>query len=104
MGIRPAICVLGMLRDRDAAAVAEILDGSVQAWYCAGLEGERGRTGAALAREVAGVSGSRRVKEFGDVATALGAALADTTGEDSILVFGSFVSAGQAAVFLNRNC
>jgi dihydrofolate synthase / folylpolyglutamate synthase len=104
MGIQPAICVLGMLHDKDAAAVAEILDGSVQAWYCAGLEGARGRTGAALAREVASVSHSRKVKAFADVATALGAALADTTNEDSILVFGSFVSAGQAAVFLNRNC
>jgi dihydrofolate synthase/folylpolyglutamate synthase len=94
----------GMLRDKDAAAIAEILDGSVQAWYCAGLEGERGRTGAALAREVAGVSSSQRVKEFVDVATAIAAALADTTGEDSILVFGSFLGVGQAAVFLNRNC
>jgi dihydrofolate synthase/folylpolyglutamate synthase len=103
MGIRPAICVLGMLRDKDAAKVAEILDGTVQAWYCAGLEGERGRTGAALASEVDRVSRSQRVKAFADVATALGAALADTTSEDSILVFGSFVSAGQAAVFLNRN-
>ena len=104
LGIRPGICVLGMLRDKDATAVAEILDGCVQAWYCAGLEGERGRTGAALAREVAAVSCRPLVKEFKDVATALGAALADTTEGESILVFGSFVSAGQAAVFLNGNC
>jgi len=104
LGIRPEVCVLGMLRDKDATAVVEILDGCVQAWYCAGLEGERGRSGAALAREVADVSIRNRVKEFRDVPTALRAALEDTKDGESILVFGSFVSAGQAAAFLNGNC
>jgi len=104
LGIRPGVCVLGMLRDKDATAVAEILDSYVQGWYCAGLEGERGRSGAALAREVAGVSSHNRVKEFPDVPTALRAALEDTKDGESILVFGSFVSVGQAAAFLNGNC
>jgi len=104
LGIRPGVCVLGMLRDKDATAVAEILDSCVQAWYCAGLEGERGRSGAALAREVASVSSRIRVKKFRDVPTALRAALEDTQDGESILVFGSFVSVGQAAAFLNGNC
>jgi dihydrofolate synthase/folylpolyglutamate synthase len=104
LGIRPRVCILGMLRDKDATAVAGILDGCVQGWFCAGLEGERGRTGAALAREVAGVSRNPIVREFPNVAKAMKAALAATADEEVILVFGSFVTASQAAVFLDGNC
>lgn len=104
LGMSPSICVFAMLRDKDAIAVVKALDKCVQAWYCAGLDGERGRSGALLAREVASVSSRQTIKDFPDVAMALSAALEDTTEAATILVFGSFVSVGQAAAFLNGNC
>ena len=104
LNLSPRFCVLGMLRDKDATAVAEALDERVQNWFCAGLAGERGRTGSDLARAVASVSGSSRVRSFTDVDRALAAALAETGPDDSILVFGSFITAGQAAAFLTGCC
>jgi dihydrofolate synthase/folylpolyglutamate synthase len=100
LGIRPAICVLGMLRDKDAGAVVAALDASVDLWYCAGLAGERGRSAEDLAREVAAVSGAGRVRAFPEVGSGLRAALQAVSADQSILVFGSFRTAAQAAACL----
>jgi dihydrofolate synthase/folylpolyglutamate synthase len=101
---RPVICVLGMLRDKDAVAVASILDEYVQLWHCAGLGGDRGRSGADLAQEVVKVSGPGRVRDFSDVASALAAALEATAGGgQQVLVFGSFVTVAEATTFLAAN-
>lgn len=104
LNLRVRCCVLGMLRDKDAAAVAAALEGLVQEWHCAGLGGERGRSGADLAAEISRVVDGDRVRAFEDVAAALSAALAAAGPDDSILVFGSFLTAGQAAVFLTGYC
>ncbi len=45
-------CVIGMLADKDAAGVAKVLGSLVSAWYCAGLEGERGQSGEELAGRI----------------------------------------------------
>ena len=97
----PVVCVLGMLRDKDAQAVAAVLDGCVRRWYCAGLGGSRGRSGVDLAREVIQVSGVQRTRDFPDVDLALTAALEDTARGGNILVFGSFVTIAQAEAFLD---
>jgi dihydrofolate synthase/folylpolyglutamate synthase len=103
--LRPVDCVLGMLRDKDAHAVAAVLDESVRNWYCAGIGGDRGRSGADLAREVGKVGGADRIREFTDVATALRSALENSTAGANILVFGSFITVAQAAAFLaGRRC
>ncbi|MGH8034940.1 MAG: hypothetical protein ACREO9_06935, partial [Lysobacterales bacterium] len=75
----------------------------VQFWFCAGLAGVRGRTGDALALEIAKVSGARRVRAFAEVGLALETALAEAGPDDSILVFGSFMTASQAMAFLNEH-
>lgn len=95
-GTRAGICVLAMLRDKDAAEVVRILDGQVEQWYCAGLAGERGRSGAELAELVAGISSRQCVKVFDGVEDALFAAVQNATESARILVFGSFVTATQA--------
>jgi len=102
--VRPAFCVLGMLRDKDAAAVAAALNEHVRNWCCAGIEGERGRSGSALARDVIKVSGPQRTRDFLDVKSALQRALGDSAPDESILVFGSFVTVAQASAFLTSNC
>lgn len=95
-GQTAAICVLAMLRDKDAAAVVRILDDRVTQWFCAGLEGERGRSGRELAQLVAANSGNHPIREFQHVAEALQAACRDAPEQQPILVFGSFLTAAQA--------
>ncbi|MEE8495015.1 MAG: folylpolyglutamate synthase/dihydrofolate synthase family protein [Xanthomonadales bacterium] len=93
-------CVIGMLADKDAPAVAQILAAIVSSWYCAGLEGERGQTGEQLATRIRAGAGNAKVVSCTDVDTALDAALgalgAECSAPACVLVFGSFLTAGQA--------
>jgi len=94
-------CVIGMLADKDAAAVAQILAPAVCSWYCAGLGGERGQTGEELATQIRAGAVNAKVSSFADVDAALDAALEavssrERPASDWVLVFGSFLTAGQA--------
>jgi dihydrofolate synthase/folylpolyglutamate synthase len=93
-------CVIGMLADKDAAAVAQILDPVVSGWYCAGLGGERGQTGEELATRVRAGVVNAKAFSCADVDTALDAALGamgrESHSADCVLVFGSFFTAGRA--------
>jgi len=93
-------CVIGMLADKDAVAVAKILDSLVSAWYCAGLEGERGQSGEELASRIRAGAPSAPVVAFETVDMALEAALEavgrGSPSADCVLVFGSFLTAGKA--------
>ncbi len=93
-------CVVGMLADKDVAAVAQILHPLVSSWYCAGLAGERGQSGEHLAAGIKSGVAVAVVRSFTDVDRALDAAL-NALGKDRslsacILVFGSFLTAGLA--------
>jgi dihydrofolate synthase/folylpolyglutamate synthase len=90
------ICVLAMLRDKDALEVVRILDPQVTRWFCAGLEGERGRSGSNLAGDVARLCGPEKVRAFDTTAEALKAASKELQGDGRVLVFGSFLTAAQA--------
>src|SRR6202012_2924621 len=50
--------VCGILADKDAKGIASTLDPYIQTWWCASVEGSRGRSGedlaAAIREEVAG--------------------------------------------------
>ncbi len=96
-GLARCRCVLAMLADKDAAGVAEELAPVVSGWYCAGLEGERGQSGHALAGrlEQAGLSG--RLYSFDSVSEALDAAVSDSAKNEAVLAFGSFFTAAEAA-------
>jgi len=88
--------VLAMLADKDAPAVIEELQSTVTAWYCAGLEGDRGQSGSALAGRIKPVDGVDEIRVFESVAQALDAAISDSGPDDGVLVFGSFLTAAQA--------
>ncbi len=90
------LCVLGMLADKDAAAAAAELSGDVAAWYCAGLGGSRGQSGAALADRIRATVAPAPVCAFTTVAEALSAALGAAGADDGVLVFGSFLTADAA--------
>jgi len=98
--IRSCHCVIGMLADKDATVVARILEPVVAAWFCAGLGGERGQSGEELAMQIKAGAVHAKTTSFADVDTALDAALAargtERPGSDCVLVFGSFLTAGQA--------
>ncbi len=89
-------CVIGMLIDKDAGQVALALSDVVATWYCAGLEGERGQSGAALARRLQNAVRPLDARVFGQVRQALESAVSDSGPNDAILVFGSFVTATEA--------
>jgi dihydrofolate synthase/folylpolyglutamate synthase len=90
-------CVLGMLADKDATAVARELDDVVDEWYCAGLEGARGQSGVELSRRLDAAAGGKEVRAFNTVRDALEKSLGESCPDDAILVFGSFFTAAEAA-------
>jgi dihydrofolate synthase/folylpolyglutamate synthase len=89
-------CVLAMLADKDAEAVAGELGRIVDHWYCAGLSGDRGQTGRVLAQRLLEVTPRDSLDVFNTVPEALNAARSAADPEDGILVFGSFLTADEA--------
>jgi len=90
------LCVLGMLADKDVEAVAHILAPAVETWYCAGLTGERGQSGPALANRLRSALIGASVHVFDTVAEALDQAIEHADARHSVLVFGSFETVAQA--------
>jgi dihydrofolate synthase/folylpolyglutamate synthase len=92
-----AVC--GILADKDAAGIVAMLDTCIDSWWCASVDGARGRGGQALAdvvREKVQVS----VVAAGTVAAACTAALDAAGRQDRIVVFGSFHTVGPAIDWL----
>ena len=91
--------VCGILADKDASGIAEILDVSIDEWWCASLDGARGRSGEELANAVRGKVATN-VMAADSVAAACAAALKAATAQDRIVVFGSFHTVGPALDWL----
>ncbi|MDX1554960.1 MAG: folylpolyglutamate synthase/dihydrofolate synthase family protein [Xanthomonadales bacterium] len=93
---KPCRLVLGMLKDKDVESVVGILKDQVTHWYCGGLGGARGQSGAALCARVTGVSSDIMAQDHATVSGALNAALGDAGDDGLVLVFGSFQTAAEA--------
>jgi len=82
--------VFGMLKDKDMAGVARVLDGQVDKWLVAGIKAPRGAT----AEELAGVLRAQKVRgavtTFAAPADALRHAAKEASENDRIIAFGSF--------------
>jgi dihydrofolate synthase/folylpolyglutamate synthase len=91
--------VCGILADKDASGIAEILDVSIDEWWCASLGEARGRSGEELANAVRGKVATN-VMAADSVAAACAAALKAATPQDRIVVFGSFHTVGPALDWL----
>jgi len=91
--------VCGILADKDASGIAEILDVSIDEWWCASIDGARGRSGEELANAVRGKVATN-VTAADSVAAACAAALKAATPADRIVVFGSFHTVGHALDWL----
>jgi dihydrofolate synthase/folylpolyglutamate synthase len=92
------IAVCGILQDKDAGQIAQVLAGSAQVWIACALPGPRGGTAGQLAARLAP---SVQVSEQA-TSVAAGCALARTLAQpgDRVLVFGSFSTVTAALEWL----
>ena len=80
--------VVGMLKDKDMAGSLAELDGLIDQWFLASLTGPRAATAEQLAAALGDGQGSAAT--FDGVSAAYGAALAASSPDDVVIVFGSF--------------
>jgi len=97
---RETVAVCGMLRDKDIAGVLAALAPRIDRWHLASLGGPRGASSADLA---AALGNGSNVHRHETVAQALAAARASAREDDKIVVFGSFLTVGEAIAWLNNN-
>ncbi len=95
-----AVC--GILADKDAMGVVAELRDCIDAWWCVSTDGERGRSGASLARMIQGGIAAP-VEAAENISSGCAAALAYAKPQDRIVVFGSFHVAGPALDWLEAN-
>jgi dihydrofolate synthase/folylpolyglutamate synthase len=93
------LAVCGILADKDASGIAAELRGCVDAWWCVATEGERGRSGEALAQVIAGQVAAP-VEAAESTSAGCAAASAFANAGDRIVVFGSFHTVAPALDWL----
>ena len=93
------LAVCGILADKDAAGIASLLDGCIDLWWCASVDGGRGRSGQMLAAELSDVVRGA-VVAADSVAGACTQAAKVAGPQDRIVVFGSFHTVGPALDWL----
>jgi dihydrofolate synthase/folylpolyglutamate synthase len=96
------LAVCGILADKDAAAITEVLRDVVDAWWCATLDGARGQSSAALAKVVSSLV-AVPVAHADSVGAACTAASLAAGINDRIVVFGSFHTVGPALDWLESH-
>ena len=96
------LAVCGLLRDKDAFVVADLMKRRVQGWYLTDLQGDRGRRAETLAVQLraAGVEGP--IHTHSRAVDAFQSAHAAAREDDLILVFGSFIVVGDVLRHLDR--
>ena len=95
--------VIGMLKDKNHAAVFEMLAQIADHWYLAELHADRAASPSELAAVLGKYDNSRNIKQFHTVSEALANAEACTRTGDRIIVTGSFVTVGSAIDYLKRD-
>ena len=93
------LAVCGILADKDAAEIVSMLERSIDSWWCASVDGARGRSGQALA-DVVRQEVQTPVIAVDNVASACAAAASVAGPQDRIVVFGSFHTVGPAMDWL----
>jgi dihydrofolate synthase/folylpolyglutamate synthase len=87
------LAVCGMLADKDIDAAMEKMVSLVDHWYTGGLDAARSASGEELARILVR-NGATDVSQFNRIESSWAAARADASGDDRIVVFGSFHTVG----------
>jgi dihydrofolate synthase/folylpolyglutamate synthase len=100
---KETIGVCGMLRDKDVAGVLRALAPRVTRWHFASLSGPRAASADDLERALRSLDASTPAEKFPAPAAALAAARERAGEDDKIVVFGSFLTVGEAMAWLNNN-
>lgn len=95
--------VLAMLKDKDCKAVATALEGVIDHWFVAGLEGQRGMSGKELAQNLLALLPAETLEAHDTVADAYETAMRAAKAGDRLLIFGSFHTV-EAAMLLIPEC
>lgn len=96
-------CVLAMLADKSAEAVAHALGEVCKRWLCADSPGERGQSGKLLAKRVENSLPTASVSAFRSLDESMQEAISSVPKDETILVFGSFTTVSAAASWLRHN-
>ncbi len=96
-------CVLAMLADKSAEAVALALGPMAKRWLCADSKGPRGQSGERLAQRISSVLPKASISAFGALGDALQEAISGAMEHETILVFGSFTTVSAAADWLRNS-
>lgn len=96
------LAVFAALEDKDIAGIVRPLAATFQRWYAATLDVPRGLAAGALVERMAALSADRRVEALESVSAALDAARSACRPEQTIVVFGSFMTAAAALQALER--
>jgi len=99
----PIICVLAMLADKSAEAVALAMGHICQSWLCADSPGPRGQSGECLAQRIRVTLPGAKVNAFGSLDEALQTALLTAQNNETILVFGSFSTVSAATLWVQNS-
>ncbi|KRG88190.1 folylpolyglutamate synthase [Stenotrophomonas daejeonensis] len=101
---RPAagrtLAVYAALADKDAPGVVAALQGRIDRWHLAGLEGARGQSAERLRERLAGTAAAGAALSA-NVGQALAGALEQARRGDRVLVFGSFHTVAEALPLLH---
>jgi dihydrofolate synthase/folylpolyglutamate synthase len=93
-------CVLAMLADKDVEEVATVLGKVVNRWLCAATGGDRGQSGDTLAQRVKSALPLAEISAFGNLEAAMQHAVSIVAQNETILVFGSFLTMSGAAAWV----
>lgn len=96
-------CVLAMLADKSAEAVAQALGPVCARWFCADSPGSRGQPGEMLADRIRESLPTARVRAFGPLGEAMTEAVSSAGRDETILVFGSFTTVSDAAGWIKHH-
>ncbi|MES9941029.1 MAG: bifunctional tetrahydrofolate synthase/dihydrofolate synthase [Candidatus Thiodiazotropha sp. 6PLUC2] len=95
------IALFGLLKDKDAKSIVEIIKPAVSGWYLVDLPGDRGQSAEQLAKAVRQSGVESSVHCHHNFADALKAAQTEAEPQDLLLIFGSFLIVGDALQHLH---
>ena len=90
------VAVLGMLNDKDAASVFQIMQPLVDEWHLTGMDAPRAYTATELESQLESIPVSPRPLKYVAIENALDSATSSLEAGDMLLVFGSFYAVAGA--------
>jgi dihydrofolate synthase/folylpolyglutamate synthase len=93
--------LFGLLKDKDAETIVNILRPGITSWHLLDLPGNRGRSAQELAALLQQAGVDTPVFGYHDFPTAFKAARRGAESQDLILIFGSFLIVGDALQYLD---